>query len=162
MQCVPQNPAQGSSVLRTEFPVNAIHHSMQAYLIQVFQVLDLLIFCRGLLLSSVKFATVQEQGGIHGLGVDASSKQHWRACTGMCVVLQLKRFLIQAYHIKEGLLQAYNPETKKCDPSTTMQPLCRGSTTSHDGVSSRLQSRRWHAGRKGLWIEPRECNWPCR
>ena len=68
-------------------------------------------------------ATAQEEGGDRGQGADDNSTQHWHACIGMCVVLLLKKFLIQAYHIKEGMLQAYNPESKKCDPSPALKSL---------------------------------------
>jgi hypothetical protein len=43
----------------------------------------------------------------------SSAQQHWHACTGMCIVLQLKKFLIQAYCIKEGMLQAHIPDGKR-------------------------------------------------
>lgn len=41
-------------------------------------------------------------------------RQHRRACVGMCMVLLLKRFLVQAYHVKEEMLQTFNPSLKKC------------------------------------------------
>eukprot|EP00892_Ulva_mutabilis_P002377 jgi/Ulvmu1/1213/UM109_0011.1 len=47
-------------------------------------------------------------------GLDANTvRQHRRACVGMCMVLLLKRFLVQAYHIKEEMLQTYNPALKR-------------------------------------------------
>ena len=48
-------------------------------------------------------------------GLDANTvRQHRRACIGMCMLLLLKRFLVQAYHVKEEMLQMYNPALKKC------------------------------------------------
>lgn len=48
-------------------------------------------------------------------GLSANTiRQHRRACVGMCMVLLLKRFLVQAYHVKEEMLQTFNPTLKKC------------------------------------------------
>lgn len=64
---------------------------------------------------------MQDEGAGDAQGAAANSaQQQWRACTGMCIVLLLKKFLIQAYHIKEGMLQAYNPEGKKYVPSEAL------------------------------------------
>lgn len=47
--------------------------------------------------------------------VDAVSlRQHRRACVGMCMALQLKFFLLAAYHIKRSALQDYDRRDTKC------------------------------------------------
>lgn len=48
-------------------------------------------------------------------GLNANAiRQNRRACIGLCMVLLLKRFLVQAYHVQEEMLQTYNPALKKC------------------------------------------------
>lgn len=80
-----------------------------------------------------------ELGQPEGTAADVSDvRQQRRACTGMCLVLELKRFLMAAYNIRAAALKEFVPGVKRCGPAghwTTLAPLLGRPTSLSDWPS---------------------------